>query len=98
MHAKTKAGGDPVQSSSDVGIKAEKPRKRAAGDRSEVEASTVEPADAKKRKSAVEGEPVLHKRTKRGVEHMSKKAMPENINYFLYQQLKDKLAMRLSAV
>ena len=87
-----KAGGDPVRSSSDVSAKAEKPRKRAAGDRSDFETSAVESADNKKRKSTEEGGPVRRKRVNQGAERINRKAIPKSLNYFLYTQLKNKLA------
>ena len=79
-----------MQSSLQISLK---PRKRAADDRSNVETTVVKLIENRKRKGGQEGEPVLHKRRKPGAEQMNKRALPENLNYFLYQQLKDKLAL-----
>ena len=100
--ASSSAGGDPVRrkvtvipsSSAPPGTakQAAESRKRAAGDRSDNEASATEDVpDRKKRSARKRGTTQRQRATDRG-RRMNQKAIPSSINLMLYNQLLEKLA------
>ena len=85
--SKKAAGGYPMRTS-DARQDSGKGPKLAAGARSEVKTPDLKIEAGIKRRSAEEVVgPIKRKRVKRGEKQIHKKAMPENLNYFLYKQI-----------
>ena len=90
MSAK-KAGGDPSRASDACRASGKGP-KLAAGARSEVKTPDNESEAEVKKKSAEEAaEPAKRKRHRRGPKQVNKRAMPENLSYFLYKQIEQQM-------